>query len=117
LYLEKINPDNPDEYWFNGQWRKMNLRKEVIQIKGGDEVEKELKFTHRGPVISGFKELTEAISIRWIGNDNSNELRTMYLLNRARNWDEFKNAIKTFISISQNFVYADVYGNIGLYLF
>lgn len=115
LYLEKINPDNPDEYWFNGQWRKMNLRKEVIQIKGGDEVEKELKFTHRGPVISGFKELTEAISIRWIGNDNSNELRTMYLLNRARNWDEFKNAIKTFISISQNFVYADVYGNIGLY--
>ena len=39
----------------------------------------------------------------------------MYLLGKARNWDDFKNAIKTFRATSQNIVYADVNGNIGLY--
>ncbi len=53
--------------------------------------------------------------MHWIGNDYSNELRSVYLLNRAKNWDEFRNAMRTFISTSQNIVYADVEGNIGLY--
>jgi penicillin amidase len=56
-----------------------------------------------------------AISMRWIGNDYSNELRSVYLVNRADNWDEFREAMSTFISVSQNTVYADVDGNIGLY--
>ena len=34
FYLEKINPDNPYEYEFNGKWRKMEVRKEKIG-KGG----------------------------------------------------------------------------------
>ncbi len=44
----------------------------------------------------------------------SNEIRTVYLLNRANNWADFRNATTTFTSISQNIVYADVSGNIGL---
>ena len=55
------------------------------------------------------------MSMRWTGNEYSHESRTMYLLGKARNWDDFKNAIKTFKATSQNIVYADVNGNIGLY--
>jgi penicillin amidase len=36
------------------------------------------------------------------------------LLNRAAGWDEFRSAINFFKSANQNFVYADVEGNIGL---
>jgi penicillin amidase len=36
------------------------------------------------------------------------------LLNRAAGWDDFRSAINTFRSVSQNIVYADVDGNIGL---
>jgi penicillin G amidase len=116
FYLEKINPDNPDEYEFNGKWRKMKVRKEKIEIKGGKVVEKKIQFTHRGPVISDLKHLSgTSISMHWTGNEYSNESRTLYLLRKAENWDDFKNAVKTFKAVSQNIVYADVKGNIGLY--
>jgi penicillin amidase len=52
--------------------------------------------------------------MRWSGYDMSDELRAVSLLNRAAGWDDFRSAISTFISASQNFVYADVDGNIGL---
>lgn len=116
FYLEKINPENPGQYELNGTWREMEVRTEEIKISGGETVRGELRFTHRGPIVSRFHGVEDrAISMRWIGNDYSNELRSIYLVNRAGNWDEFKNAMSTFISVSQNTVYADVDGNIGLY--
>ncbi|MBK7131293.1 MAG: penicillin acylase family protein [Bacteroidales bacterium] len=70
---------------------------------------------HRGPVISGFNNITDAaISMRWSGFDYSDEVRSVCLLNRAAGWDDFRNALRSFNSVSQNFVYADTEGNIGL---
>jgi penicillin amidase len=116
FYLEKINPSNPDEYEFNGAWRPLEVRKERIRVRKRPDVEKELRFTHRGPIISGFSGVKDkAISMRWMGNEMSNEPRAVYLLNRASNWDDFREAVKTFRALSQNIVYADVDGNIGLY--
>ncbi|MEE8479435.1 MAG: penicillin acylase family protein, partial [Candidatus Neomarinimicrobiota bacterium] len=117
FYYERINPDNPDEYWFNGQWKPLEVRKEIIKIKGGETVERVNRFTHRGPIVTKTKKMDEEkpISMRWIGNEESNEIWTLYLMNRARNWEEYKNALKTFISVSQNIAYADIYGNIGIY--
>jgi penicillin amidase len=116
FYLEKVNPENPRQYELNGSWRDMEVRTEKIKISGGETVREELRFTHRGPIVSRFYDAEDrAISMRWIGNDYSNELRSVYLVNRAGNWDDFKNAMSTFISVSQNTVYADVDGNIGLY--
>lgn len=115
LYLETINPEDSSQYFFMGEWKNMEVRKELIRIKGGDSVYRENKFTHRGPLVSGFKKVDQAISMRWIGTGYSNEMRAIYLLNKAENWDDFKDAIRTFNSVSQNFVYADAAGNIGLY--
>ena len=55
FYLETINPDNPDQYLLNGQWRDMEVRREVFELKGDGQVERVLKFTHRGPLVSDFK--------------------------------------------------------------
>jgi len=116
FYLEKINPKNPDEYKLNGRWRKMTVKTEKIKVKGGKVVEKKIRFTHRGPIISELKQVKDSVlSMRWTGNEYSNESRTLYLLARARDWDDFKNAVRTFNAVSQNIVYADVDGNIGLY--
>jgi penicillin amidase len=116
FYSEKINPENPDQYEFNGTWREMDVRNEEIKVSGGRTIQEELRFTHRGPIVSRFHDAeNQAISMRWIGNDYSNELRSVYLVNRAGNWDEFREAMKTFISVSQNTVYADTDGNIGIY--
>lgn len=115
FYLESVNPADSNQYKLDGEWRNMKLKNEVIVSKSGKKVEQTLRFTHRGPVISQLKGFTDkTISMHWLGNEFSNEMRTIYLLNRAANWIDFREAVKTFISISQNIAYADVDGNIGL---
>lgn len=115
FYVETINPDNENQYKLNGEWKDMEVRKEQIKIKGGEVVEKVQKYTHRGPIISKFKKIDDKmVSMRWAGNDYSNELRSVYLLDRARNWQEFRDALSTFVALGQNVNYADIDGNIGL---
>jgi len=115
LFAEKINPDNRNQYYFNGEWKNMQVRQEVIKIKGGKADTLSLSFTHRGPVVSGMRNVTDAtLSMRWSGYDPSDELLGVYRINRAGNWEEFRNAISAFGSVSQNFVYVDNEGNIGL---
>ena len=116
FYKETIHPEDSGKYRLNGKWKNLKTETEQIPLKSGDTANRTIKYTHRGPIISKQKDIrNKAVSMRWIGNEYSNELRSIYLLNHAANWKEFKEAVKTFISISQNIVYADVQGNIGLY--
>ncbi len=114
FYTETLNDDST-AYLFDQEWKELKLIKETIHIKNAPDVEKEIKFTHRGPIISGFKALDEPVlSMRWIGNERSDEISAVYKLNRATCWDEFRDAVSTFIAVSQNVVYADCKGNIGI---
>jgi penicillin amidase len=115
LFAEKLNPENENQYFFNGEWKNMVVKKEIINIKGGKQDSIIIKYTHRGPIISVFRNVKDAsLSMRWSGYDNSDEIRSVCLLNRAAGWDDFRSALNTFRSVSQNFAYADVEGNIGL---
>ncbi|MDF1571970.1 MAG: penicillin acylase family protein [Bacteroidales bacterium] len=116
FYLETINPQDSNQYKLNGKWEELRIVEEKISVKGQKEpVTRINKFTHRGPVVSTFKDVKDkTISARWIGTDYSNELRSVHLFNRASNWEEFRDAATTFIAVSQNIVYADKQGNIGL---
>lgn len=116
FYLETINPRDSNQYLVDGEWRDMKLVKEEIRVKGKDEPEIRItKYTHRGPVVSSFRGVDDrVISLRWQGSEYSNELRSAHLLGKAKNWDDFQNAISSFCSASQNIIYADRHGNIGL---
>ncbi len=114
FYAETLNEDST-KYLLDNQWKDLLIKEEIIQTKEGEEIRETLKFTHRGPLVNRFKNEDEtALSIRWLGNEMSNELRTVFLLNRANNRNDFRDAVKTFKSVSQNIVYADAAGNIGL---
>ena len=114
FYIETLN-ENTTAYLFNDQWIDLDIREEKIIVGKADTIIRENKFTHRGPIISDFKKIAgQAISMRWTGNEFSNELRSIYLLNRAANWEEFRDALSTLLSVSQNVTYADVDGNIGI---
>jgi len=114
FYAETLNEDST-KYLLDGEWRDLLIKKETVKTKEGDDIKATLKFTHRGPIVNRFKSESEVpLSIHWLGNEMSNEIRTVYLLNRANNWTDFRDAVKTFISVSQNVAYADVAGNIGL---
>lgn len=115
FFVEKTDPANPNRYLYNGQWRDMDVRVESIAVKGGTVEERKIRRTVHGPVVSEFKKIKDAVvTMHWAGNYFSNELATMYRLNRARNFDEFRAALRTFTSLSQNVAYADVRGNIGI---
>ena len=114
FYAEKLNEDST-KYLLDGKWKDLLIKTDFIKIKGEDDFENTLRFTHRGPIVNNFKKGADTpISIHWLGNEMSNEIRTVFLLNRANNWSDFREAVKTFTAVSQNIVYADVAGNIGL---
>lgn len=127
LYIEKINPANPNQYEYMGKWEDMTLVDETIQVVGGDPVNLTVRYTHHGPVITevygqveNFAEeagvdLPElhAISLSWTALQPGEALRAFVGINLARNWDEFRTAASYFPAPSQNMVYADVEGNIG----
>jgi len=136
LFAETLNPDNPDLYLFNGEWREMTKKREIIRIRGGKNDTVTLRYTHRGPVISGCMDIghlspklqwlgydyleglrdqeKSAISMKWTGYDESNEVSAVWLINRAEDWDDLRRGLSMFRSISQNAIYADTGGNIGM---
>ena len=136
LYIEKINPENPDQYEVNGEWVDMTLVEESIQIAGQDEPEKlTVRYTRNGPIVSdtygplkqqradeepNFTQKagidlpeTYAISMRWTALEPNQVFKAIFGMNRARNWEEFRAAASNFAVPAQNMVYADVDGNIG----
>ena len=114
FYIEKLSADST-QYFFNDRWHDLRIDEEIIKSSSGNEFKRTLRYTHRGPIVSSFRDYKEApISMRWIGNEYSNELLGVYLLNRADNWEDFREACSYFKATSQNIIYADVDGNIGL---
>lgn len=54
------------------------------------------------------------MALRWVSLDEEDHILMAFLeVNRAGNWEEFKKALLPYSAPSQNFVYADVEGNIG----
>lgn len=52
LFIEKVNPDNPNQYEVDGKWVDFETRSETIQVSGGDAVTISVRLTRHGPVVS-----------------------------------------------------------------
>ena len=117
LYIEKFN-ESQDMYWEKDGWLPLMRKEEVIRVKGRKEPERlEVLWTTRGPVISPhIVESPNPISLKWTIHEGGRVIEAGYLLNKAKNWDDFSAALNLFDSPSQNFGYADKYDNIGYYL-
>jgi penicillin G amidase len=70
---------------------------------------------NQGPIISLDREAGTALSIQFTGFSATRELDAFYSVNRARHMDEFLQALQFFDVGSQNFAYADIWGNIGFF--
>ncbi|MBV8828179.1 MAG: penicillin acylase family protein [Acidobacteriaceae bacterium] len=124
LYVEKVNPENPNEYLCKGAWQKFRVEHETIDVRGGgansagsNKAESEpfdLKFTVHGPVIYEDATRHRAYTLKWVGSlpGTAGYLPALSLA-RAKNWDEFKSAAANYKVPSENLIYADKRGNIG----
>ncbi|BBD65015.1 peptidase S45, penicillin amidase [Nostoc commune NIES-4072] len=50
LYIEKINPKNPNQYEVNGKWVDMQLVQETIQVAGSQPIVQTVRYTRHGPL-------------------------------------------------------------------
>ena len=116
-YFEKLNPENPDQYLFMDEWEEMEIRDEVIKVKGGEDVNYRIRLTNHGPVIDDVNDIDEpegyAISMRWIAPELPSIAISLYHFNRAEDIYDMEDAMEFFKCPSQNVVYADDKGNIG----
>ncbi|RCX18349.1 penicillin amidase [Anaerobacterium chartisolvens] len=116
LYLEKLdNNDNPTQYEFQGNWYKVDTLKEKINVKGGSSEELTTYFTRHGPIINKVIGISNSspIALRWTLSEGSMLIKAVIDVNCSKNWTEFRSALKNWDNACQNFVYADVDGNIG----
>jgi penicillin amidase len=117
LYLERVNPANPNQVEVNGQWQDMAIFEEVIRVDGWeDPVLYAARATRNGPLLSDVVSSASPVALRWTALDPDDTTLDAYLdINYATNWQEFTEAMGAYVAPSQNFVYADIEGNIGYF--
>jgi penicillin G amidase len=114
LYIEKFNPENPDEYLVDGEWMKAEVHDEVIKVKGAPDEHVRLVVTRHGPVVA--HEGDKSYAMRWTVLEPGALCNFYNWLGMAQNWSEFREIMKGIWGPAQNVVYADVDGNIGYIL-
>jgi penicillin amidase len=116
LYREKTHPLDPNRYLIGHDWLTMESRQEIIRVRRRGEIKKTVRLTRHGPVLSDFSnrpDLSQILSLRWTAHEPSQELRCLYGVNRARDWNEFLGSLSYQAAPTLNYVYADCHGNIG----
>lgn len=126
FYILNRDSSNFNKYIYKNSSYPLDSTVESIKIKDvKDEFYYTVYHTRIGPVISNLEKTgfinnqsfgsskNELLTFRWTGFDFSDEIDCFYKLNTAKNWEDFKNAIRNYNLPASNFVYADTMGNIG----
>jgi penicillin amidase len=115
-------------YLYENEWRPLGVRRATIGVRGRSSPEVyEIFSTRHGPLIATEADWEEPpvftardgrpsvrpLALRWAAVSTGQSAGAFAGIDRARNWDEFLDSVRRFGAPSQNFVYADVGGNIG----
>jgi penicillin G amidase len=113
LYLEKLDP-NTGRYVFKGQPEQARLERDRVLVRGKDAVQFVNFVTRHGPLFVTGEQ--ERITLRWVAAEPGMFQFPFLDIDRARDWQEFTAALERYPGPAQNFVYADVDGNIGYHV-
>ncbi|MDW8105865.1 MAG: penicillin acylase family protein [Armatimonadota bacterium] len=93
-FILKLNPQNPEQYWYKGTWRTMDKRTETIRVKGAEPVQLTVYRCVYGPVVAIDTRNHVAVAIKlsyWDGELEA--LRAYYGILRARTVGDFERAV------------------------
>ncbi len=112
------------EYWYNNKWNNVKVRVETIEVKAGKTITDSVYYTHHGPIVYTTEQRPEKFSkinniptghaLRWVAHDSSNDVRTFYELNRAKNYTDYRRALTHYSAPAQNFIFASVDNDIAI---
>ena len=111
FYQEVTSPSRPNQYFWRSKWREMNHITYEIPQRGGGHTRWVVSLTVHGPILSR-NGVTD--SLWWAGAIPSDDLAAMLGIYQAENFTQFKTALRSWLAPTQNFVYADTLGNIGI---
>jgi penicillin G amidase len=121
LFIETVDPADPSKYLSPDGPKPFETREETIHVKGRPNVRLTIRATRHGPVLSDvnadladFAGPGRAVALAFTGfGDRDTTAEAFMRVNSARNWGEFLDALHLYQTPTQNFVYADIGGDIG----
>ena len=123
LFVERIDPTNPDRYLTPEGPRPFDMRRETIEVRDDAPVTIEIRATRHGPVVSSLARGAAAAAVppghvmALAATALQPRLRTaeaVWRLDHARDRSAFRDAVRRLDAPAQNVAYADTAGHIGL---
>ena len=113
IYELEVNPDNPNQYRFEGEWHdfERDFARITVKLWGPIRwtVRRELLWSVHGPAV---RHEEGAYAIAFAGYGEIGQLEQWYRMNRAESLDAFVEAMRTHQLPSFNTAYADRHGNL-----
>ncbi len=116
VYHLKMNPDNKNQYWYNGKWEELERGKAKLRVKLKKwlpriPVGKKLYWSKFGPT---FKSPNgEFYAVRFAANMDIKAAEQWYHMNKATKKEEFMTALEMNALCRFNIIYADKQGNVS----
>ncbi len=110
VYRLTLNPENSDQYRYEGTWRDLEAHHVELQFADGGSKRYTWQSSHHGPVVA--RTDTAAYAARIAYGDDTNRNAAWEALNFARDYRGAVEACATLSMFPQNVMVADTSGNI-----
>jgi penicillin amidase len=107
-YAEKVRGA---QYYWRGAWHPLTVVHYSIPVRGAATRQLTVDITAHGPIMS---QDGQTMAVDWMGNAPSDDMNALLKVNTAANFTQFKSALAGWHAPTQNFVYADTAGHIGV---
>lgn len=116
-YTVEYKDQHKDFYQFGLGWRETTKVIETYKVKGENPVYDTIIHTHLGPVAKEnlqTKNGTVNLALQWTAHLSGQEYMTFHLLNKAKNYADYLDALSYYNCPAQNFIFAATNGDIAL---
>ncbi|MBY5950930.1 penicillin acylase family protein [Algoriphagus marincola] len=117
-YKITFEDDSRSRYRYGDEWRESSFRIEEIKVKGEETFMDTVVYTHYGPVVydRSFRSDRQDVnfSLKWTVHMGSNEQLTFLKMNKAKNHQDYMDALDHYTAPAQNFVFASKEGDIAM---
>lgn len=114
VYIEELNPENPDQVRWQGEWEDLRIEVDTIQVKGAEPEIVELRFSRNGPVFHRDTVNNVAYAIRSTMHEpGSAGYLGALRLNQTDDCREFLEQLRYYHAPDENMVCGDTRGNIA----
>ena len=120
FYLERSNPDNPNQVWFRDEWEDLKIIEEEIPVRDREDHLLRIRISRHGPVINDVLETVKervkqpvALSWQMLSDFENSTEQVFYELGHSKTLADTQAAVSKLHSPGLNISYGDAGGNIA----